>query len=204
MKLRISSAAADPQHRIIIDFGAGPDRAPEFLALRPLDLDGGYRKKQRAGKITLGPDIGLGDGFFGGDLAEPFGKVGGGERLDRNEIDRSGHRRPQPFGGKTRNGADAGFAGGEFLPVVGLAGPERCHDAHPRDDDDRPSELIARSSHVVPANSALHSPDRFDQRHAFAPPMTCPDHYNLGWRSGHFNLQPGGIVGRKQCAARQR
>src|SRR3984893_10879726 len=30
--------------------------------------------------------------------------------------------------------------------------------------------------------------DRFDERHPFAPPVTCAYDYNLGRRLGHFNL----------------
>ena len=132
-------------------------------------------------------------------------EAGRGERLDGNEIDRSGHRRLQAVDRKTRDGADAGFAGGEFLPVVGLAGAERGHDAHAGDDDDRPAGFIAWCCHVFPAARAPPcSLDRFDQGHAFAPPVTGPDHHNLGRGSGHFNLKPGGIVGRKQRAARDR
>src|SRR5690349_3200905 len=46
--------------------------------------------------------------------------------------------------------------------------------------------------------------DGFDQGHPFAPPMTGSHHHNLGRRSLHFNLDPGGIAGRKQRAARNR
>src|SRR6202047_1462618 len=48
------------------------------------------------------------------------------------------------------------------------------------------------------------SPNRLDERHPFAAPVTCAYHYNLGRRLGHFNLQPRGIVRRKQAAARDR
>src|SRR5260221_13974890 len=34
----------------------------------------------------------------------------------------------------------------------------------------------------------LLSLDRLDEGHAFAPPVTGPNHYNLGRRFGHFNL----------------
>ncbi len=33
--------------------------------------------------------------------------------------------------------------------------------------------------------------DRLDERHAFAAPMPRPNHHNLGWRFGHFNLHAG-------------
>ncbi len=70
-------------------------------------------------------------------------RSGRGERLDVNEIDRSGHGGLQAVDRKTRDGADAGFARGQLGPVVGLAGAERRHDAHAGDDDDRPAEFIA-------------------------------------------------------------
>ena len=87
------------------------------------------------------------------------------------------------------------LAGGEFFPVVGPAGAERCHDTHAGDDDDRPAEFIARSCHVFLVGAAPYLADRLDQGHAFAPPMTGPDDDNLGRRFGHFNLQPGRVVG---------
>jgi hypothetical protein len=52
-----------------------------------------------------------------------------------------------------------------------------------------------------PAGAATRSLDRFNQGHAFAPPVTGPDNHNLGRWSGHFNLQPRGIVRRKQRSA---
>ena len=130
-------------------------------------------------------------------------QIGRGKRLDRHEIDRSGHRCLQAVGRKARDGPDAGFARGEFRPVVGLAGAERCDDAHAGHDDDRPAEFIAWCCHVFPrprrvhliaSTSAMPSPRQWP----------APDHDNLGRRFRHFNLQPGGIVGRKQRAARDR
>src|ERR1700716_1198936 len=56
----------------------------------------------------------------------------------------------------------------------------------------------------TPSSRWTGSADCFDQRHAFAPPMASPHHDNLGRGFGYFNLQPGGIVRRKQCAARDR
>src|SRR5258708_24925585 len=55
-----------------------------------------------------------------------------------------------------------------------------------------------------PAGAAPGSLDGFDQGHAFAPPVTGSDDYNLCRRPGHFNLEPRGIVGRKQCSAGKR
>src|SRR5258707_10364356 len=55
-----------------------------------------------------------------------------------------------------------------------------------------------------PAGAAPCSLDGFDQGHAFAPPVTGSNDYNLCRRPGHFNLEPGGIVGRKQRSAGKR
>src|SRR5260370_17253418 len=49
----------------------------------------------------------------------------------------------------------------------------------------------------------LLSLDRLDEGHAFAPPVTGPNHYNLGRRFGHFNLSARGNPRRKQRAARE-
>ena len=57
----------------------------------------------------------------------------------------------RPSIGKRRHGADAGFARGEFRPVVGLAGAERGDDAHAGNDDDRPAEFVAWCCHGFPA-----------------------------------------------------
>src|SRR4051794_698542 len=53
-------------------------------------------------------------------------------------------------------------------------------------------------------DSPLELTNRLDQRHAFAAPVSGPHHDDLGGRPLHFNLGPGGIVRRKQRAARDR
>src|SRR5436190_10379190 len=63
---------------------------------------------------------------------------------------------------------------------------------------------LSRVAVMFPPRSALCLLDRFDQGHAFAPPMSSPNNHNLGRRLGHFNLKAGRIVRRKQCAARDR
>src|ERR1700726_4879814 len=57
---------------------------------------------------------------------------------------------------------------------------------------------------LSPPVRSLMSLDRFDQGHAFAPPVTGPDDDNLGRRPGHFNLCPRRINRWKQRAARNR
>src|SRR5258708_25583753 len=108
------------------------------------------RKKKRSGKTTLASNAWLSGGFFGRDVGEPLGKAGRRERFDSYEIDRAGHRRLQTVDRKTCNGPDSGFACGQFGPVVGLPGTERCYDAHSGHDDDRPTEFIAWCSHDFP------------------------------------------------------
>src|SRR5258708_35799906 len=124
--LRESSAAADAQDVVVIELGCS-DRASNLQPVRPLTLDRSDGKKQRPGKTTFAPDRRLRDGFFSGDIGKPLRKIGRGKRLYLHEIDRSSHRRFQAIGGKTRDGPNAGFARGEFCPVVGLAGAERVH-----------------------------------------------------------------------------
>ena len=58
-------------------------------------------------------------------------------------IDGAGDGGAQAVGRKARDGADAGFARGQLLPVVDLAGAERSDDAHAGDGDDRPSLAVA-------------------------------------------------------------
>src|ERR1700712_1421656 len=48
------------------------------------------------------------------------------------------------------------------------------------------------------------SRDRLDERHAFAAPVSGANDYNLARRARHFNLEPGGIIGRKQRSPRKR
>ena len=154
-----SCIAADAQEGVVIECLVAPDRASELKPLRPFDLHRRNGEEQRPGKIAFTADAGLGNGFLGGDIGQPLLKIGRRKRLDGNKIDRAGHGRLQALGGKTRDGPYAGFARGELLPVVGLAGAERCHDAHAGDDDNRPSEFIAWCCHVFPARRE-HDPEK--------------------------------------------
>src|SRR4051794_29504507 len=98
--LRELAAPADAQYVIDGEVGLA-DRASHFNALRPLDLDGRDRKKQRAWKIALAADAGLRDGLFGRHIGKLLGKAGRRNRLDGDEIDRPGHRRLQAVDRKT-------------------------------------------------------------------------------------------------------
>ena len=125
------AAAAGPQHLRIAELLLA-DGTDELEALRPFHLDRRNRQEQRARKIALGTDAGLGEGFVGGDVGEVFGQARGGEGIDRNEIDRSGHRRLQPVDRKARHRADAGLARRQPVPIVLLPRAERGNDAHVR------------------------------------------------------------------------
>src|SRR5437868_1856974 len=103
------AAAADPQYLIVVDLGIRADDAAKFVTLRPFEFDRGDRQKQRAWKITGAADSGLRDGFLGRNIRELLREVGRRERLDRDEIDRAGHRGSQAVGREARNCPDAGF-----------------------------------------------------------------------------------------------
>src|SRR6185437_11954951 len=145
------TAATDAQEIVVAEIRAA-DGLSNLLALRPFDFYRGNREEEGAGEITFAADTGLRDGLFDGKLGEALGEADGRERLDRNEVDGAGHRGLEAFDGKTGQGADAGFAGGELGPVIGLAGAERGDHAHAGDDDDRPAELVAWCCHVFPAS----------------------------------------------------
>ena len=59
---------------------------------------------------------------------------------------------------KTGDRVNAGFAGGESCPVVGLADAKRCHHPDTGDGHDRPAHVIVQIGHAV----AL---DRLSLRH---------------------------------------
>ena len=64
-------AAADAQNVVVSDVGLAGG-AGKLASLRPLDLDRGDGKEQRAGKIALAADRRLRDGLFDDDIGEPF------------------------------------------------------------------------------------------------------------------------------------
>ena len=74
MILRKPSTAADAQQVVIVELRL-VDGATNFQSLRPLDLDRRNGKKQRSWKIAFATDARLPEGFFGGDIGEPFGKA---------------------------------------------------------------------------------------------------------------------------------
>src|SRR5450432_795064 len=116
MKFRELAAAANAQEVLIVEVLLA-DGAAGFQPLRPLDLDRRDRKEKRSREIALAPDARLLERLFGGDIGQPFGKAGRGERLDIHKIDRTGHRRLQAVDRETRDGPDAGFARGQLRPV---------------------------------------------------------------------------------------
>src|SRR5258708_19166498 len=64
--------------------------------------------------------------------------------------------------------------------------------------------MFSAASNAPKPPETLLSLGRLEGGHAFAPPVTGPNHYNLGRRFGHFNLYARGIARRKQRAARDR
>src|SRR6185437_15118858 len=66
------------------------------------------------------------------------------------------------------------------------------------------SNLSRAAVMVSPSAPRTASVDRLDQGHAFTLPMAGAYHDNLGRRGGHFNLESGRIVWRKQFSARDR
>ena len=133
-----------------------------------------------------------------GDLGEPLGERGRAERLDRHEVDRAGDRGPQRIGGEARDVADAGLAGRQVLPVVGLAGAERGDDAD-AGDGDRLARLLASGRHAVllhrtASTSAMPSPRQWPT------PVTtiCAERSSIGL------FDAGGIGRRKQLFVSER
>ena len=53
------------------------DGAAELEALRPFDFDRRHRQEQRAGKIALGAEAGLGESLLGGKVRDALGQRGG-------------------------------------------------------------------------------------------------------------------------------
>jgi len=181
--MREFSTAADPQQHVIIEFLRSGGVA-EFEPLRPFDLDRRHREKQRSWKIALAADRRLRDGFLGGEIGKPLRKIGRRKRLDRHEIDRPGHRGFQAIGGEARDGPDAGFAGGEFCPIVRLPEPSDVTTPMPVTTTIGLPNL-SRVAVIVPVRRRAYL-IAFDQRHAFAPPVTGPDDDNLGRRFATF------------------
>ena len=120
-----AARGAGAQEVVVSDRVVGAGRGRQHVAMRPLDLDRCDGQEQRAREIALASDASLGDRLLGDHRRHALAEVGRAERLDRNEIDRAGDRGLEAFVGKTGDPADAGFAGGELGPVVGLARAQR-------------------------------------------------------------------------------
>ena len=202
---RETAAAADAQQVVVVDLSLAPSARPSSSRCGHSTSTGATARNSGPGKSPLRADAGLRDRLLGGDFGEPLGEA----RSTRTARPATKSTVPaivvfKPVGREAGDGADAGFAGGQFRPVVGLAGAERGDDAHAGDDDDRPCRICRVVLSCFPvASSAVNSLDRFDQRHAFAAPVTGPDHHNLGRRLGISTSTPDRIVRRKQRAARR-
>ena len=106
-----AARGAGAQEIVVSDGVVGARRRGQRLAMRPFDLDRRDREKQRAGKIALAPDPGLGDRLLGDHRGHALAELGRAERLDRHEIDRAGDRGLEGLVRKARDALDAGFAG---------------------------------------------------------------------------------------------
>ncbi len=134
---------AGAQQVVVVDLVVGAGAGGDLDALRPFHLDRRHRHEQRPGEIAGGADAGLADRLGGGEPGEILGQVGGGI-LRRQIIDGAGDARLQGVGRKARDRPDAGFAGRELGPIVGLAGAERSDDAEPGHHDGRAALFVLR------------------------------------------------------------
>ena len=127
----------------IFDLVVRAGRIGEREALRPFDLDRREGEKEGPGKLSLRADAGFLDRLDAGEPRQLFGQLRRMHAVFEHMIDRAGDGGAKSVGRKARDGADAGFARGQFFPVVGLAGAERGDDAHAGDGDDRTSLAVA-------------------------------------------------------------
>ena len=111
--------------------------------LRPFDLDRRKGEKEGPGEISFRADARFGDRFGAGEPRQLFGELRGMHAVFKHVVDCAGDGGAKPVGWKTRDGADAGFTGREFFPVVVFAGAERGDDAHAGDRHDRTSLAVA-------------------------------------------------------------
>ncbi len=109
----------------------------ECLATRPIELGRRRCNEQGPGKRAYRPDGGLIERFHRRHLGQREGKVGRVGARRQHEIDGAGDLRPQALRRKAANATNAGLAGRQLRPVLGLADAERGHDADPGDDDGR-------------------------------------------------------------------
>ena len=78
---------------VVVDVRVSPMARPSSSRCGHSTSTGATARNSGPGKIALAADRRLRDGFLGGDFGQPLRQTGRGERLDRHEIDRSGHRR---------------------------------------------------------------------------------------------------------------
>ena len=144
------------QQVVVADAGVGAGGRRDLAALRPFDLDRRHREEQRAREIAARADRRT--------CAMASSAARSASRSDSSGADSGSagtkstvpaKRGLQAVGGEARDGLDAGLAGGELLPVVGLAGAERGDDAHAGDDDDRASGAVVIGRHDALLQVAL-------------------------------------------------
>ena len=135
--------ARDPHQVGIAGVGIGGCHVRHPDAIGPFDFERRRREKERTGKIALGADAGLGDGFIAGEERNALGQLRRRHGVAIDLVHRAGDGGAQPFGRKARDAPDAGNAAGKLGPVVGLADAERSDDADAGDGDDRTVLVIA-------------------------------------------------------------
>ena len=119
-------------------------RFGDLDAIGPLDFERRQSNEQGAGKVALAADAQLSDRLFAGEKSDTLRQLGRRHIVLVHVIGRPGDRGAHAVEGKARDAADAGGAGSQFRPIVGLADAERGDNAHAGDGDDRTACLIAR------------------------------------------------------------
>src|SRR5580700_8407340 len=129
-------------------------------AVMPFDLERRRGEEQRTGKARLATDAGLRDGFFAGEDGDALRQFGGRHIVFVDVVDGAGDGGAQPFGRETRDGANAGLAGGQFRPIVFFADAERADHADAGDGDDGTAGFVAlaHDGPLQPTRSTSASP----------------------------------------------
>ena len=121
-------------------------RRIELEALLPAELDRRRGEEQRPAEIAV-VEPGFRHRFHGGGFGELVGQRGGAAIARFEEVDGAGDAGIEMVGRKAVDLVDAGAAGGQRRPIVGLADAERRDDADAGDRNDRASEMIGRFDH---------------------------------------------------------
>ena len=110
----------------------------------------------REAEIRISAQWAPGDLAEARDLGEALRQFGRVDRWrDGHEIDCPGDARLHAVSRKARDLVDAGLAGGQLLPVVFFAAPERGHDAIAGHDDGRTSGVVLCHPATLPRSTAV-------------------------------------------------